>query len=585
MAFVGLSPEKLFTVDQNLVQSHALAGTRVFKDPADKAEKSALSLELKTTQKDQQEHQIVVDQIKDLLSPVCERISIGEQDFKQLRHLLHLETKIEGKLKPHINTFQLLESLHPTPALGGAPRRDALSIIEDKEPLHRGGYAAPWLWSNLKEEMTAVVGIRSALIHQNKVYVFAGAGIVAESIAELEWEETEAKAKVISTLLTHDVCISTIGAEYEQAKQASLAQNSLWRCLNMVQRMIENGLAGAVISPGSRNTPLALALQHLLPHEVCVDERSAAFIALGWAKSSHAPIALCCTSGSAGAHYLPALIEAWHSAIPMIIMTADRPPRLRRRGAAQTINQANLYGHYVKQSFDLLVEEQDADPQTRLELQRIWASIGQYAIEQAKQAPRSPIHLNIPFEEPLWDLGCDAILEMDPTHLQTKFFPDKITQTPLNYGSSTLANMSQAQANNAQNLINGLKRALLQSKGLIYCGPLSPSDADYLKPLLQQVHEFSSWPILTEASSQLRSEAWGFSAFDAFARNASQLHGEHPHPEQCDFLLMIGGGPHSRAVRAWLKQTQPKSAYYIGSGPDTVDPDEKGLIRLGQRYE
>ena len=584
VTFVGLSPEKLFSLKQNMMQSHALAGTRILNKQMSEAEKETLISELKTAQKDQQEHQIVVDQIKERLSPLCDQLTIGHQGIKNLRHLVHLETELCGQLKTDVNAFQLLESLHPTPALGGAPRNSALSLIDEREPFHRGGYAAPWLWGNHKSEMTAVVGIRSALVHKDKAFVFAGAGIVAESVSELEWEETQAKAEVIATLLDTRVCKSTSTEEYIRAEQASFAQSSLWRSLSMVSQMIKAGLCGAVISPGSRNTPLALALTQLLPSEICVDERSAAFVALGWAKSAHAPVALCCTSGSAGAHYLPALIEAWHSSIPMVIMTADRPPRLRHRGAAQTIQQVNLYGHYVKQHFDLPVEELQANTHSRVALVEIWSNLGEIAVKQSLEAPCSPVHLNVPFEEPLWDLGCDDLLGMFPSdiqseqssapHPQVSFIPTPTQVSPPSHCSH-------------QKVIDDLRVALLKCRGLIYCGPLSPHEAEQLKPLLERIAELKSWSIVAEASSQFRSEAWALSSFDALARNYStlKLHNKVPLAQSCDCLLMIGGAPHSRAVRAWLKQTRLKYAYCLGSGPDTVDPDEQGLTRLGQSLD
>ncbi|MDD7384535.1 MAG: thiamine pyrophosphate-binding protein [Actinomycetaceae bacterium] len=114
----------------------------------------------------------------------------------------------------------------------------------------------------------------------------------------------------------------------------------------------DSGVRRAVISPGSRSTPLAL-VAYRDPDVECfvdVDERSAAFFALGMAKVTHDPVVLICTSGTAAANYFPAVCEAQAARVPLVILTADRPPELHRVGAAQTMDQDNLYGSHVKQA-------------------------------------------------------------------------------------------------------------------------------------------------------------------------------------------------------------------------------------------
>ena len=110
--------------------------------------------------------------------------------------------------------------------------------------------------------------------------------------------------------------------------------------------LVERGVGHVVLSPGSRNTPLVLAF-HAHPDLHChsiLDERTAGFVALGLARESGQPVALCCTSGSAAAHYFPAIIEASHSHIPLVVLTADRPPERQGRGEPQTIDQRELFG-------------------------------------------------------------------------------------------------------------------------------------------------------------------------------------------------------------------------------------------------
>ena len=120
----------------------------------------------------------------------------------------------------------------------------------------------------------------------------------------------------------------------------------------LVESLLEAGVAAAFLCPGSRSTPLALALAERpdLPQTVHVDERSAAFQALGYAKASGRPVVLLCTSGTAGANFLPAVAEACHARVPLIVLTADRPPELRAWGAAQTMEQRLLYAGFTRWS-------------------------------------------------------------------------------------------------------------------------------------------------------------------------------------------------------------------------------------------
>ena len=124
-----------------------------------------------------------------------------------------------------------------------------------------------------------------------------------------------------------------------------------------VEELARAGVAEVVICPGSRSTPLALAL-HAHPELRCrvlLDERAAGFFALGMARASRRPVAVLCTSGTAAVNLTPAVVEAFHGRIPLVLLTADRPPELRDRGAAQTIDQVRLYGTQVKWFVDVPV--------------------------------------------------------------------------------------------------------------------------------------------------------------------------------------------------------------------------------------
>jgi len=164
-----------------------------------------------------------------------------------------------------------------------------------------------------------------------------------------------------------------------------------------VDELTRCGLAGACTSPGSRSTPLVLTLvrQPGLATWSHVDERVAAFFAVGVAKETGRPAAVACTSGTAAAHYLPAVIEAREARVPLIVLTADRPPELREVGAGQTIDQLKLYGGAVKWFFE--VGTHAASPE-RLRWVR---QLAFRAYETAVTGRPGPVHLNFPLREPL----------------------------------------------------------------------------------------------------------------------------------------------------------------------------------------
>lgn len=155
------------------------------------------------------------------------------------------------------------------------------------------------------------------------------------------------------------------------------------------------GLRHAVISPGSRSTPLATAFsaEHRITCHVIHDERSAGFFALGIAKQSEIPAALICTSGTAAANYLPAVVEANQARVPLILLTADRPPELRGVGAPQTIDQIGIFGRNVRLFHEVGVPDDATAAAAPALALRAWAAVF--------DAPQGPVHLNLSFREPL----------------------------------------------------------------------------------------------------------------------------------------------------------------------------------------
>ncbi len=168
-------------------------------------------------------------------------------------------------------------------------------------------------------------------------------------------------------------------------------------CATLVDEWARAGLTDAVVSPGSRSTPMALALaaDDRLRLHVFVDERSAAFFALGIGLRTGAPALTLTTSGTAAAELHPAVIEAHHAGIPLLAVTADRPPEAHGVGAPQTIEQGDLYGRAVRWRADPGVPDPAASPS--------WRSLAARAVAEARGAGGrpGPVHLNLAFREPL----------------------------------------------------------------------------------------------------------------------------------------------------------------------------------------
>jgi isochorismate synthase len=185
--FLGATPERLARRRGRQVTTHAIAGSIAAGEPF-AAEK------LLASAKDRAEHEYVVAALREALAPLCDRLELPEEPrIRQLRHVLHLETPVAGTLSGDVHLLELVERLHPTPAVGGVPTARALEWIARHEPAERGWYASPVGWLDAAGDGDMVVALRSALLLEDRVHLYAGAGIVAGSEPGAEYAETEVK--------------------------------------------------------------------------------------------------------------------------------------------------------------------------------------------------------------------------------------------------------------------------------------------------------------------------------------------------------------------------------------------------------
>ena len=198
--FLGATPERLIRTDGRNFRTVAIAGS-VGRGTTE-AQDADLARELLASEKDREEHAVVVAAIRERLGPISERLVV-EPDPRvlTLRHVQHLITEIEGTVRERAGLLALAERLHPTPAVGGEPRDLALSLIDEHEGFDRGWYAGPIGWLGADGDGELMVALRSGVIDHTRATLFAGCGIVADSDPDLEWEESRMKLRAVASAL------------------------------------------------------------------------------------------------------------------------------------------------------------------------------------------------------------------------------------------------------------------------------------------------------------------------------------------------------------------------------------------------
>lgn len=255
----------------------------------------------------------------------------------------------------------------------------------------------------------------------------------------------------------------------------------------LMESLRRAGVGDLVVSPGSRSTPLVLAAEYAgLRCHTIIDERSAGFFALGRAKATGAPVALVCTSGSAGAHYYPAVIEAVQAYVPLVVLTADRPPELRGCAAPQTVDQNKLFGDRVRHFADLGTPEADKG-----RLRALRRQVAQ-AVSLAQGPVPGPVHLNVPARKPL-----EPVRPVSPADIAVVRRGDDVL-------AETMPRVITAPVRAPEQTLESLADACITTaRGLIVAGPALPWDTG-MRRAAAHLARVTGFPLLAEASSQLR---------------------------------------------------------------------------------
>jgi len=200
VTFLGATPERLVRTEGRAFRTVAIAGSTA--RGADGAEDARLAAALLASDKEREEHAVVVDMLRDALAPLVERLEIApEPAVLRLRDVQHLVTTVEGMLRDESGLLALADRLHPTPAVGGEPRDAALDMISEHEGFERGWYAGPVGWLGADGDGEMMVALRCGLVAGQDATLFAGCGIVADSDPAREWEESRMKLRPVASAL------------------------------------------------------------------------------------------------------------------------------------------------------------------------------------------------------------------------------------------------------------------------------------------------------------------------------------------------------------------------------------------------
>ena len=309
----------------------------------------------------------------------------------------------------------------------------------------------------------------------------------------------------------------------------------------LIDELARGGVRHACLTPGSRSTPLALALQRHAAIEVHVhiDERASSYFALAVARATGEPVIAACSSGTAAANHLPAVVEASTSRVALIVLTADRPPELHDTGANQTIDQSRLFGVFPRWFVDAEV------PALIDGAARYWRSLGARAAAAATGHPRGPVHINMPFREPLVPAD-EPVLLGEAEAGRPRGAPwHRVVSPPRRPGKEDLRPLVD----------------LLSSTARVAVVAGSLRTAPYgLASLCTSV----GWPLLAEPTSNVRRPGLALGAAELLATDI-----EYRETQRADVVLQVGAAPTTRAMQAYVAS----ASHLIAIDPDELYPD------------
>jgi 2-succinyl-5-enolpyruvyl-6-hydroxy-3-cyclohexene-1-carboxylate synthase len=308
----------------------------------------------------------------------------------------------------------------------------------------------------------------------------------------------------------------------------------------LVDEWVRNGITAAVVSPGSRNTPLTLALVRdgRMRVDVVLDERSAGFRGLGIGLASGRPAIVCCTSGTAAVNLHPAVVEAHHARVPLLVCTADRPAELRDWGAGQTIDQAHLFGGAVRWFHDPGAPEVAG---TASETNGRWRALAARAVAEAQGPPAGPVHLNLPFREPLVPTG-SPLLDA----------PGRAPGGPWIRSTAPRVDPDPSEVDRLTTLVRD------EPNGALVAG----WGAGVSASVAQAFARAAGWPVIADPLSQLRTGSHAISTYEGLLRVESFAGAHRP-----ELVVRIGAPVTSKIA----------NAAFDGVPTVLVDPDAAWL--------
>lgn len=314
------------------------------------------------------------------------------------------------------------------------------------------------------------------------------------------------------------------------------------------------GMRHAVISSGSRNAPLVIAFDAQKEIECLsvIDERSAAFFALGIAQQTNLPVAVICTSGSAVLNYAPAVVEAFYQKIPLVVITADRPPEWIDQDDGQTIRQQNIFSNYCKGSYNLPVDANHADDNWYA--QRVISEAFNVATEPGNEGP---VHVNVPFREPLYK-------EVEKVETDYKIIDVLNIQRrlPIEHEKKLLGTWSDSK------------------KTMVIVGLHKPYKE--LNNLLDKLAKNQSVVILTETTSNMQNDKF-IGNMDAVLDSLNEEDKKVLHPE---LLISLGGPVTSKKLKMYLRKYKPSQHWHISVSAAHTDTFQSltHVLQVDEKY-